>query len=206
MKLNKRAKEHVNDIIKYIVSLGGRKVYEAASGSIYCELLPIKKIRIADHLSSKGKTDYLHIIIQKEEKRYKYICILNRNILLLSNVGQVKQWIRDIQFVLNVITINGFTLHCIDDDKINSMKKDIVAKDSKLLNNKKEIERLNMIISEKDAQIKKYIDRYHSACEYHNKWQESQSQANRFHKQIEKLLHENYELKKKNSIEDNNDQ
>lgn len=204
MKFNKIAKEHVNDIIKYIVSLGGKKVCEAASGTIYCELTPIKKIRIADHLSSKGKTDYLHIIIQKEEKRYKYICILNRNILLLSNTGQVKQWIRDIQFVLNAFAINGFSLH-YDDDKINSMKKDIVSKDCKLLNNKKEIERLNRIISVKNVQIEKYIDRYHSACEYHNKWQESQAQANKYHKQIEKLLHENYELKKKISINDYND-
>ena len=145
MKFNKRAKEHVNDIIKYIVSLGGKKVCEAASGTIYCELTPIKKIRIADHLSSKGKTDYLHIIIQKEGKRYKYICILNRNILLLSTTGQVKQWIRDIQFV-----INGFSVHC-DDDKINSMKNDIVSKDCKLLNNKKEIERLNKKIADMES-------------------------------------------------------
>jgi len=206
MKFNKRAKEHVNDIIKYIVSLGGKKICEAASGTIYCELPPIKKIRIADHLSSKGKTDYLHIIIQKEGKRYKYICVLNRNILLLSNVGQVKQWIRDIQFILNIITVNEFSLHYIDDDKINSMKNDIITKDCKLLNNKKEIERLNRIISKKDAQINKYIDKYHAMSEYHNKWQEVQSQANRFHKQIEKLLYENYELKKKISIEDHNDQ
>ena len=75
----------------------------------------------------------MQIIIQKEGKKYKYICVLNRNILLLSNIGQVKQWIRDIQFV-----INGFSLHG-DDDKINSMKNDIVSKDCKLLNNKKEI-------------------------------------------------------------------
>ena len=108
MKFNKIAKEHVNDIIKYIVSLGGKKICEAASGTIYCELTPIKKIRIADHLSSKGKTDYLHIIIQKEGKRYKYICILNRNILLLSNTGQVKQWIRTTSTFVVVITINVY--------------------------------------------------------------------------------------------------
>ena len=141
----------------------------------------------------------MQIIIQKEGKKYKYICVLNRNILLLSNTGQVKQWIRDIQFV-----INGFSLHG-DDDKINSMKNDIVSKDCKLLNNKKEIERLNRIISVKNVQIEKYIDKYHSACEYHNKWQDSQAQANKYHKQIEKLLHENYELKKKISINDHNE-
>lgn len=195
MKFNKRAKEHVNDIIKYIVSLGGKKVCEAASGTIYCELSPIKKIRIADHLSSKSKTDCLQVIIQKEGKRYKYICVLNRNILLLSDAGQVKQWIRDIQFVLYVITINGYTLCCEDDNKMAAIKKDVKDKDYKLQANKKEIERLNKIISEKDTQMEKYIDKYHSACEYHNKWQQAQSQINNLHKKLEKILHENYELR-----------
>ena len=55
MKFNKRTKEHVNGIIKYIVSLGGKKVCEAASGTIYCDLTPIKKIRIADHYSKRRK-------------------------------------------------------------------------------------------------------------------------------------------------------
>jgi len=195
MKFNKRAKEHVNDIIKYIVSLGGKKVCEASSGTIYCELSPIKKIRIADHLSSKGHTECLNIILQKEGNRYKYVCVLNRNLMILSNVGQVKQWIKTIQFILYIFTINGYTLYRVDDDKINFLKKDILIKDCKLLNNKKEIEKLNNIISEKDAQITKYIDKYHRACEYHNKWQEAQSQANRLHKQLEKVLHKNYELK-----------
>ena len=124
--------------------------------------------------------------------------------LYLYELNSVKQWIRDIQCVLNAFAINGFSVNC-DDDKINSMKKDIASKDCKLLNNKKEIERLNKIISVKNVQIEKYIDKYHSACEYHNKWQESQSQANRYHKQMEKLLHENYELNKKISINDHND-
>lgn len=180
MKFNKRAKEHVNDIIKYIISLGGEKICEAASGTIYCELSPIKKIRIADHLSSKRKTDCLQVIIQKEGKRYKYICILNRNILLLSNVGQVKQWIRDIQFVINVITITGHPLCCEDDNRLAAIKNDLKCKDDKLHANKEEIERLN-------TQIEKYIDKYHSACEYHNKWQKSESENKKLQKQLKEL-------------------
>ena len=85
--------------------------------------------------------------------------------MLLSNTGQVKQWIRDIQFV-----INGFSLHC-DDDKINSMKNDIVSKDCKLLNNKKEIERLNKIIAVKNVQIEKRKKRFVKYAENSNLWQ-----------------------------------
>jgi len=201
MKFEKVAKEHVNDIIKYIVSLGGKKVCEAASGTIYCELSPIKKIRIADHLSSKGKTEYLHIIVQKEGNRYKYICVLNRNLMILSDVGQVKQWIKNMQFVMQVFTINGYTLHHVDDDKIDLLKKDIQLKDTKLLNNKKEIEKLNKIISEKDEQITKYVNKYHEACEYHNRWQTAQAKANKLHTQLQKVLQQNHELKQQINVE-----
>ena len=201
MKFEKIAKEHVNDIIKYIVSLGGKKVCEAASGTIYCELSPIKKIRIADHLSSKGKTEYLHIIIQKEGNRYKYICVFNRNLMILSDVGQVKQWIKNMQFVMQVFTINGYTLHHVDDEKINSLKKDIMLKDAKLLSNKKEIEKLNKIISEKDEQITKYVKKYHEACEYHNRWQTAQAKANKLHNQLQKVLQKNHELKQQINVE-----
>ena len=106
MKFKRKTREHVNDITKYIESLGGKKNTEASSGSIYYDLSPIKKIRIADHLSSKNRTDYLQIIVQKEKRYHKYICIFCRNIVIYGNVGQVKQWIRDIYFTFNVISIN----------------------------------------------------------------------------------------------------
>lgn len=193
MKFEKKAKEHVNDIVKYIESLGGVKTCTASSGSVYCELSPIKKIRIADHLSSKSKFEYLHIIIQKENRRYKYICIFCRNIIILSNVGQVKQYIKNIYFVFNTLYLTGFKIEAISDLKIESIKNDILIKDNKLRENKKEIDKLNNIIKSKDEQIAKIKKQLETASTYHNKWQQAESTANKLHKKVEKLLEKLHE-------------
>lgn len=200
MKFEKKAKEHINDIIKYIESIGGRKINVSSTGSIYCELSPIKKIRISDHLSSKAKFDYLHIIIQKENRRYKYICIFCRNILLFSNVGQVKQYLKNVYFIFNTIYLTGFKFEAISDAKLESIKCDVATKDNKLRENKKEIDKLNNIIKSKDEQIAKLKKQIEKASVYHNKWQQAESTANNLHKKVEKLLGKLHEIQSTTSI------
>lgn len=193
MKFKKKTREHVNDICKFIESLGGEKRTEATSGSIYYDLSPIKKIRIADHLSSRNRTDYLQIIIQKEKKYHKYICVFCRNIVIYGNVGLVKQWIQNIYFTFNVISINGYTFNSMDDTKYEAIKKDVNKKDSKLCENKKEIEKLNHQITDKDKQIESLKEKIKNLSKYHNMWQEAESKANKLHKKVEKLLEQKHE-------------
>lgn len=188
MKFKKKTREHVNDIGKFIESLGGVKTSEAESGSIYYHLPPIKKIRIADHLSNKGHTEYLQIIIQKEKRYHKYICVFCRNILIFGNVGLVKQWISNIYFIFTVISINGHKLFGMEDTKYEAIKKDVELKDAKLSLNKKEIENLTNAIERKDKQIESLKDQIKNLSKYHNMWQEAESKANSLHKSVEKLL------------------
>ena len=109
MKLTGKAREQARIIIKHIESLGGKLQKECPGGSIYCSLNAIRQVRISDHIALKGDIDRIDIIIQPEKTSFKYVCIYYRNMVIYDNIGKVKQWIENLEFVVNVVLMNMAT-------------------------------------------------------------------------------------------------
>jgi len=205
MKLSNKSREYANKIIKHIESLGGKLQKECPGGSIYLSMNGIRQVRISDHIALKGDIDRIDIIIQKEKEKYKFICIYFRNIKIFDNIDRVKQWIEDLEFTINIVIMNMSTNSIVDkrsyEKQIDSLKREITLKEQSAIRHKKEINKLNNNISKHENAIKKYKEHIRKLSEYHNMWQESQSQANKLNKKLEKILQQNHELKEQLGIE-----
>lgn len=201
MKLTGKAREQARIIIKHIESLGGKLQKECPGGSIYCSLNAIRQVRISDHIALKGDVDRIDIIIQQERNTFKYVCIYYRNMVIYDNIGKVKQWIENLEFVINVVLMNMATSSIVNkrnyEQQIDTLKKEITLKENKAIEYKKEIEELKEIKKEHDkfkVQVnnfknheKKLRDKIDKLTEYHNLWQTVSSENRKLQKQLKEL-------------------
>jgi hypothetical protein len=198
MKLTGKAREQARIIIKHIESLGGKLQKECPGGSIYCSLNAIRQVRISDHIALKGDIDRIDVIIQPEKNTFKYVCIYYRNMVIYDNIGKVKQWIENLEFVINVVLMNMATSSIVNkrnyDQQIDTLKKEITLKENKAIEYKKEIEDLKEAKKEHDrlkVQInnfknheKKLRDKINKLTEYHNLWQSVSADNRKLQKQL----------------------
>jgi DNA repair exonuclease SbcCD ATPase subunit len=201
MKLTGKAREQAKVIIKHIESLGGKLQKECPGGSIYCSLNAIRQVRISDHIALKGDIDRIDIIIQQEKNTFKYVCIYYRNMVIYDNIGKVKQWIENLEFVINVVLMNMATSSIVNkrnyEKQIDTLKKEITLKENKAIEYKKEIEELKQIRKEKlklqtentniknhEKKLRKKID---NLTQYHNMWQTVSSENRKLQKQLKEL-------------------
>ena len=198
MKLTGKAREQARIIIKHIESLGGKLQKECPGGSIYCSLNAIRQVRISDHIALKGDVDRIDIIIQQERNTFKYVCIYYRNMVIYDNIGKVKQWIENLEFVINVVLMNMATSSIVNkrnyEQQIDTLKKEITLKENKAIEYKKEIVDLKETKKERDrlkVQInnfknheKKLRDKINKLTEYHNLWQSVSADNRKLQKQL----------------------
>ena len=198
MKLTGKAREQARIIIKHIESLGGKLQKECPGGSIYCSLNAIRQVRISDHIALKGDVDRIDIIIQQERNTFKYVCIYYRNMIIYDNIGKVKQWIENLEFVINVVLMNMATSSIVNkrnyEQQIDTLKKEITLKENKAIEYKKEIEELKKIKKEYDKlkvqannfknHEKKLRDKIGKLTEYHNLWQSVSADNRKLQKQL----------------------
>ncbi len=201
MKLTGKSREQARIIIKHIESLGGKLQKECPGGSIYCSLNAIRQVRISDHIALKGDIDRIDIIIQKERNSFKYVCIYYRNIIIYDNIGKVKQWIENLEFVINIVLMHMATTSIIDkrnyEQKYDILKNEITLKDNKIIEYKKEIEELKKIKKNYDnavheANVSKQVNnklrqKVDNLTKYHNMWQTLESENKRLRKELKEL-------------------
>ena len=198
MKLTGKAREQARIIIKHIESLGGKLQKECPGGSIYCSLNAIRQVRISDHIALKGDIDRIDIIIQPEKTSFKYVCIYYRNMVIYDNIGKVKQWIENLEFVINVVLMNMATSSIVNkrnyEQQIDTLKKEITLKENKSIEYKKQIEELKEIKKERDklkieannfkGREKKLKDKIVKLAPYHNMWQTACAENRKLQKQL----------------------
>ena len=198
MKLTGKAREQARIIIKHIESLGGKLQKECPGGSIYCSLNAIRQIRISDHIALKGDIDRIDIIIQYEQKHFKFICIYYRNIKIFDNIGRVKQWIENLEFVVNVVLMNMATSGVVNkrnyEQQIDILKKEITLKENKAIEYKKEIEelkeykkkyqKLQVQANNSSKCNKKLREKIGNLTQYHNLWQSVSADNRKLQKQL----------------------
>ena len=202
MKLTGKAREQARIIIKHIESLGGKLQKECPGGSIYCSLNAIRQVRISDHIALKGDVDRIDIIIQQERNTFKYVCIYYRNMVIYDNIGKVKQWIENLEFVINVVLMNMATSSIVNkrnyEQQIDTLKKEITLKENKAIEYKKQIEELKVYKKKfQKLQVqannsskcnKKLREKIDNLTQYHNMWQSVTSE----NKKLKKKLKEYY--------------
>ena len=90
--------------------------------------------------------------------------------IIYDNIGKVKQWIENLEFVINVVLMNMATSSIVNkrnyEKQVDTLKKEITLKENKAIEYKKEIEELK---------------------EYKKKYQKLQVQANNSSKCNKKL-------------------
>lgn len=201
MKLTGKSREQARIIIKHIESLGGKLQKECPGGSIYCSLNAIRQVRISDHIALKGDIDRIDIIIQKERNSFKYVCIYYRNMIIYDNIGKVKQWIENLEFVINIVLMHMATTAIIDkrnyEQKYDILKNEITLKDNKIIEYKKEIEELKKIKKNYDnvvheANISKQVnnklrEKVDNLTKYHNMWQTVCAENRKLLKKLKQL-------------------
>lgn len=187
MKFEGQEKEYVDQIINHIESLGGNLIKECKGGSIYYSLGRIERIRISDHISLKSGINKLDIILKDNQ----FICIYYRDIKILSKVIEVKQWIEDMKF-----SIDLFSMYLEDniDKEVTKLKKEINIKINKIEQLTKEnkdlhrkVDENNKSLAKKDRQLEDKINKLIRANEWHNKYQESESENKKLQKQLKEL-------------------
>lgn len=198
MKLTGKAREQARIIIKHIESLGGKLQKECPGGSIYCSLNAIRQVRISDHIALKGDVDRIDIIIQQERNSFKYVCIYYRNMIIYDNIGKVKQWIENLEFVINVVLMNMATSSIVNkrnyEQQIDNLKKEITLKENKAIEYKKEIEEFKKYKKNYDNVVheanvlkqvnKKLREKIDKLSQYHNMWQTVCAENRKLQKQL----------------------
>jgi septal ring factor EnvC (AmiA/AmiB activator) len=118
--------------------------------------------------------------------------------VIYDNIGKVKQWIENLEFVINVVLMNMATSSIVNkrnyEQQIDTLKKEITLKENKAIEYKKEIEDLKEAKKERDklkVQInnfknheKKLRDKINKLTEYHNMWQSVSADNRKLQKQL----------------------
>ena len=180
MKFIGKQKTYVNQLVKYIELLGGKLEKECTGGSIYYSLGHLEKIRISDHFGLKFGTFQIDIII----KDNKYLCIYNRDFLQYDKISEVKQWIYDMNFAINL-----FYMHIENsyDNEMSNLRKALNRKQNDIEHLNKTIKNLTSQlkeasdqISKRDRQLEDKMNKLKRMTEYHNKCQELESQLKKY--------------------------
>ena len=187
MKLTGKTLEQAKIIINYIESLGGSLIKECSGGSIYYSLGHIEKIRLSDHFGLKFGAFQIDIIL----KNNKFLCIYNRDFLTYDKIADVKQWIYDMNFVLNL-----FYMHIENsyDNEMSNLRKALNRKQNDI----EHLEKVNRDltkqlkesadqIAKRDRQLEDKTNKLIKASEWHNKCQELESQLKKQQEQLKKL-------------------
>ena len=182
-----KQKQTVTLLRKYIESLGGSLIKECSGGSVYYSLDHIECIRISDHIGLKAGAFQFDIIIKDSQ----FLCIYNRDFKTFDKIADVKQFISDMQF-----TINLFYMHIenVYDGEMSNLRKAINRKQNDIEHltkvNKelhKQISLNTQLIAKRDRQLEDKNNKLQRASEYHNKCQELESQIRKLQVQLNKL-------------------
>ena len=177
-------KQQIDSLKEYIETLGGTLIKECTGGSIYYSLGYIEKLRLSDHFGLKFGAFQIDIIL----KNNKFLCIYNRDFLTYDKIADVKQWIYDMNFALNL-----FHMHIENsyDNEMSNLRKALNRKQNDIEHlekvNKdltKQLKESADQIAKRDRQLEDKVNKLIKASEYHNKCQELESQLK---KQQEKL-------------------
>lgn len=139
MKL--REKEYISQLTKYIESQGGFLIKECSGGSIYYSLGKIERLRISDHTSLKSGIYQLDIIL----KDNYFICIYHRDIKIYQKIEEVKQWISDMRFAIDLFSL---FIESNINEEITKLRKELNVKQNKINHLMKENKDLKKQISE----------------------------------------------------------
>lgn len=182
-----KQKQTVTLLRKYIESLGGSLIKECSGGSVYYSLDHIECIRISDHIGLKAGAFQFDIILKGQQ----FLCIYNRDFKLFDKIADVKQFISDMQF-----TINIFHMHIENsyDNEMSNLRKALNRKQNDIEHLTKVNKDLNHQINEniqtiakRDRQLEDKNNKLRRASEYHNKCQELESQMRKMQVQLNKL-------------------
>ena len=187
MKLTGKAQEQARIIINYIESLGGSLIKECSGGSIYYSLGHIEKIRLSDHFGLKFGAFQIDIIL----KNNKFLCIYNRDFLTYDKIADVKQWICDMNFALNLFFIHIENSY---DNEMSNLRKALNRKQNDIEHLEKVNKDLTKQIKEsadqiikRDRQLEDKTNKLIKASEWHNKCQELESQLKKQQEKLNKL-------------------
>ena len=180
-------KQQIDSLREYIESLGGSLIRECIGGSIYYSLGYIEKIRLSDHFGLKFGPFQIDIIL----KNNKFLCIYNRDFLTYDKISDVKQWIYDMNFALNL-----FHMHIENsyDNEMANLRKSLNKKQNEIEHlekvNKdlaKQLKESTDQIAKRDRQLEDKINKLIKASEWHNKCQELESKIKKQQEKINKL-------------------
>ena len=121
--------------------------------------------------------------------------------VIYDNIGKVKQWIENLEFVINVVLMNMATSSIVNkrnyEKQVDTLKKEITLKENKAIEYKKEIEELKKIKKNYDNAVheanvskqinKKLHQKVDNLTQYHNMWQTVSSENRKLHKQLKEL-------------------
>jgi len=180
-------KQQVDVLRKYIESLGGSLIRECTGGSIYYSLGHIECLRISDHIGLKFDAFKIDIIL----KDNKFVCIYNRDFLTFDKIAEVKQWIYDMKFALNL-----FYMHIENsyDNEMSNLRKALNRKQNDIEHLEKinkdltrQLKESSDQIAKRDRQLEDKTNKLIRASEYHNKCQELESQLKKQQEQLKEL-------------------
>ena len=121
--------------------------------------------------------------------------------VIYDNIGKVKQWIENLEFVINVVLMNMATSSIVNkrnyEKQVDTLKKEITLKENKAIEYKKEIEELKKIKKNYDNAVheanvskqvnKKLRQKVNNLTQYHNMWQTVSSENIKLQKQLKEL-------------------
>ena len=121
--------------------------------------------------------------------------------VIYDNIGKVKQWIENLEFVINVVLMNMATSSIVNkrnyEKQVDTLKKEITLKENKAIEYKKEIEELKKIKKNYDNLVheasvskqvnKKLRQKVDNLTQYHNMWQTVSSENRKLQKQLKEL-------------------
>ena len=174
-----KEKQQVDVLRKYIESLGGSLIREYTGGSIYYSLGHIETLRISDHIGLKTGAFKIDIILKDNQ----FLCIYNRDIKLYDKISEVKQFITDMNFALNL-----FYMHIENtyDNEMSNLRKALNKKQNEIEHLEKvnkdltiELKEAKDQIAKRNRQLEDKTNKLIKASEWHNKCQELESQMNK---------------------------
>jgi len=182
-----KQKQTVTLLRKHIESLGGFLIRECSGGSIYYVLDHIECIRISDHIGLKTGPYQFDIILKDNQ----FLCIYNRDFKIFDKIAEVKQFISDMKFTINLFYMHINTAY---DGEMTNLRKALNRKQNEiehLIKENKELKKninLNIqTIAKKDRQLEDKVNKLMKMTEYHNECQSLRSELNKAQKKLNLL-------------------
>lgn len=180
MKLKGNDKLYATLIGKYIESIGGRFIEEAASGSIYYSGKYLGEIRISDHITIKKGIDKISVLIVDNH----FVCLNRRNVEIFHKLSEVKTWIKTMDNAYHAYSIYAKSAVEYHNDmkevniKLNNMSQECAEWHKKYNIANAEITHLN-------ASLRKSKEKNKQITLYNNKWQTTLTVLNKICKKYD---------------------